>query len=266
MKKYLIFVICYLIFLPSCGATVTPPTPVYLKAAGSTTMTPLLQDLAAAYHEHQPDVTIDINTGGSALGRELTSAAGQVDLGLTSWLSGDTPPGVQATVVARDGIALVVHPTNPITGLTLVQAHDLFSGSLGDWQALSGVSSPVQAVSREDGSGTRAAFEALVMQGSRVTPTALVMPNSRAVVDYVARDPHAIGYVSMGYVTDTVRVLAVEGLLPTPQNVSRAEYNLTRDLVILTRPNAPGPARAFLDFILSPAGQAIVGQRYGRVR
>jgi len=72
---------------------------------------------------------------------------------------------VQATVVARDGIALVVHPTNPITGLTLVQAHDLFSGSLGDWQALSGVSSPVQAVSREDGSGTRAAFEALVMQG-----------------------------------------------------------------------------------------------------
>jgi len=261
----LIFVICYLIFLPSCVATVTPPTPVYLKAAGSTTMTPLLQDLAAAYHERQPDVTVDINTGGSALGQEL-AAAGQVDLGLTSWLPGGPPPGVQATVVARDGIALVVHPTNPITGLTLVQAHDLFYGSLGDWQTLSGVSSPVQAVSREDGSGTRAAFEALVMQGNRVTPTALVMPNSQAVVDYVARDPRAIGYVSMGYVGDKVRAVAVEGLVPNPQNVSRAEYNLTRDLVILTRPDAPNAARAFLDFILSPAGQAIVGQRYGRVR
>jgi phosphate transport system substrate-binding protein len=262
---HLIFAICYLIFLPSCGATVTPPAPVYLKAAGSTAMTPLLQDLAAAYHERQPDVTIDINTGGSALGRELASA-GQVDFGLTSWLPDGPPQGVQATVVARDGIALIVHPTNVITGLTLVQVHDLFQGSLGDWQVVGGASSSVQAVSREDGSGTRAAFEALVMQGGRVTPTALVMPNSQAVVDYVARDPRAVGYVSMGYVSDRVRVLAVEGLVPGPQNVSRAEYNLTRDLVILTRPNAPGAVRAFLDFILSPAGQAIVGQRYGRVR
>jgi phosphate transport system substrate-binding protein len=265
ISRYWLLAVCYLLFVASCGATVTPPTPVYLKAAGSTAMTPLLQDLAAAYHERQPDVTIDINTGGSALGQELASA-GQVDLGLTSWLPGSPPPGVKATVVARDGIALVVHPTNAITGLTLVQAHDLFYGSLGDWQAVSGVSSPVQVVSREDGSGTRAAFEALVMQGDRVTPTALVMPNSRAVVDYVARDPHAIGYVSMGYVSDKVRVVAVEGLLPNPQNVSRAEYNLTRDLVILTRPDAPGAVRAFLDFVLSPAGQAVVGQRYGRVR
>jgi phosphate transport system substrate-binding protein len=262
---HLIFAICYLIFLPSCGATVTPPAPVYLKAAGSTAMTPLLQDLAAAYHERQPDVTIDINTGGSALGRELASA-GQVDFGLTSWLPAGPPQGVQATVVARDGIALIVHPTNVITGLTLAQVHDLFQGSLGDWQAVGGAPAPVQVVSREDGSGTRAAFEALVMQGGRVTPTALVMPNSQAVVDYVARDPRAVGYVSMGYVSDRVRVLAVEGLVPGPQNVSRAEYNLTRDLVILTRPNAPGAVRAFLDFILSPAGQAIVGQRYGRVR
>ncbi len=259
------FAICYLVFAVSCGATVTPPAPVYLKAAGSTAMTPLLQDLAAAYHERQPDVTVDVNTGGSALGRELASA-GQVDLGLTSWLPDGPPQGVQATVVARDGIALVVHPTNPITGLTLVQVHDLFYGSLGDWQAVSGVSLPVQVVSREDGSGTRAAFEALVMQGSRVTPTALVMPNSQAVVDYVARDPRAIGYVSMGYVSDKVRAVAVEGLVPNPQNVSRAEYNLTRDLVVLTRPDAPSAVRAFLDFILSPAGQAVVGQRYGRVR
>ena len=265
ISRHLIFVIFYLMFVVSCGATVTPPAPVYLKAAGSTAMAPLLQDLAAAYHERQPDVTIDVNTGGSALGRELASA-GQVDLGLTSWQPDGPPQGVQATVVARDGIALIVHPTNIITGLTLAQAHDLFQGSLGDWQTVGGASLVVQAVSREDGSGTRAAFETLVMQGGRVTPTALVMPNSQAVVDYVARDPRAIGYVSMAYAGDKVRAVAVEGLVPSPQNVSRAEYNLTRDLVILTRSDAPDAARPFLDFILSPAGQAVVGQRYGRVR
>jgi phosphate transport system substrate-binding protein len=266
---YLVFVIWYLSFdiflLAACGATVQPPTPVYLKAAGSTTMMPLMKDLAAAFHERQPWVTVDINGGGSALGREV-AAAGQVDMGLTSWLPDGPPAGLQATVVARDGIALIVHPTNPITGLTLIQVHDLFFGSAFDWRAVGGPSSPVQVVSREDGSGTRATFETLVMQGERVTPTALVMPNSQAVVDYVARDPRAVGYVSMGYVNGEVRVVAVEGLLPTPQSVSRGEYHLTRDLVILSRPGASAPVRAFLDFALSPAGQAIVGQHYGRVR
>ncbi len=253
------------ILLAGCGATVEPPTPVYLKAGGSTAMTPLMEDLAAAFHGRQTFVTIDISGGGSALGQEM-AATGQVDLGLTSWLPDGPPDGLEATVVARDGIALVVHPTNPITGLTLIQAHDLFSGRVADWEQVGGTPSPVQVISREDGSGTRAAFEAMVMGGDRVTPTALVMPGSRAAVDYVARDPRAIGYVSMGYVNGEVRVLSVEGLLPTPESVSRSEYHLTRELVVLSRPGASPQAQAFLDFALSPAGQAIVARRYGRVR
>ncbi len=253
------------VVLVACGATVEPPTPVYLKAAGSTTMTPLIQDLATAFHERQSWVTIDIDSGGSSLGEEL-AGTGQVNLGLTSWLPEGAPKGLQATAIARDGIALVVHTTNPITGLTLIQAHDLFSGHIFEWKQVGGSSSPVQVVSREDGAGTRAAFETLVMQGDRVTPTALVMPNSQAVVDYVARDPNAIGYVSMGYVNGEVRAVSVEGLVPTPENVSRAEYHLTRELVVLSRPGASPQAQAFLEFVLSPAGQAIVGRRYGRVR
>jgi len=253
------------VLLVACGATVETPTPVYLKAAGSTAMTPLMEDLAAAFHQRQTWVTVDVGRGGSELGQGMV-AAGQVDLGLASWLPDGPPDGLQATVVARDGIALIVHPTNPITGLTLIQAHDLFFGRILDWAELGGPTRPVQVVSREDGSGTRAAFEAMVMGGDRVTPTALVMPNSQAVVDYVGRDPGAIGYVSMGYLDGEVRVLSVEGLIPTPDAVSRGEYHLTRELVILSRPGASPPAQAFLDFALSPAGQAIVARRYGRVR
>lgn len=262
---HLLFVICCLIYVTACRATVEPPKQVYLKASGSTTMLPLLEELASAFHERQNLVTIDINGGGSALGSAL-AAAGQVDLGLTSWLPDGPAEGLQATVVARDGIALVVHPTNPITGLTLVQVHDLFSGRVVSWEEVGGRSGWVQTVSREDGSGTRAAFEALVMQGDRVTPMALVMPNSQAVIDYVAGDPLAIGYVSMGYLDSQVHPVPVEGLLPTPENVSRGEYHLTRELVILSRPGAPPQVKAFLEFVLSPAGQAIVARRYGRVR
>jgi phosphate transport system substrate-binding protein len=262
---HLSFVICYLLFVPACGATVEPPQPVYLQAAGSTAMASLMGELATAYQERQPHVTLDVDGGGSSLGREL-AAAGQVDLGLTSWSPDDVPAGTQATVVARDGIALVVHPSNPITGLTLIQAHDLFSGRAIEWDEVGGSPGLVQAVSREDGSGTRDVFEAVVMGNDRVTLTALVMPNSRAVVDYVAGDPQAIGYISMGYLDGEVRVVPVEGLLPAPESVSRGEYHLTREFVILSRPGSSPEAQAFLDFVLSPAGQAIVAQRYGRVR
>lgn len=254
-----------IILLAACSPTVEAPRLIYLKAAGSTAMTPLVEELATAFHERQAFVTIDINGGGSALGREA-AATGQVELGLTSWLP-DGPPGdTQATVVARDGIALIVHPTNPITGLTLLQAHDFFSGRTIDWEEIGGMPGLVQIVSREDGSGTRAAFEAMVMGDDRVTLTALVMPNSQAVVDYVARDPNAIGYVSMAYVNGEVRMVSVEGLFPTPESVARGEYHLTRELVVLSRPGTSHQVRAFLDFALSPAGQAIVAGRYGRVR
>jgi phosphate transport system substrate-binding protein len=224
-----------------------------------------MDELAAAFHEGQPYVTIDISGGGSTLGRESASG-GQVDLGLTSWLPDGPPDGAQATVAARDGIALIVHPTNPITGLTLIQAHDLFSGRIIDWGGLGGSPGLVQVVSREDGSGTRAAFESMVMGEDQVTLTALVMPNSQAVVDYVATDQNAIGYVSMGYVNGEVQVLSVEGLLPTPENASRGEYHLTRELVILSPPDASPEVKTFLDFVLSPAGQAVVARHYGRVR
>jgi phosphate transport system substrate-binding protein len=228
-------------------------------------MQPLVEELAADFHRQRPFVTIDVRAGGSALGQEL-AASGQVDLGLVSWLPDGPPPGLRATAIARDGITLIVHPTNPITGVTMLQAREIFAGRMIDWRQLGGSPGLVQVVSREDGSGTRSAFEAMVMADDRVTLTALVMPNSQAVADYVARDPLAIGYVSMGYVNGDVKTLAVEELLPTPENVSRGAYHLTRELVVLHRPNAPSNVKAFLDFALGPVGQAIVARRYGRVR
>ena len=262
---FLFFVFCYLTTVSACNASVESPTPVYVQAAGSTTMIPLVEDLAIAFHERQAGVTIDIQAGGSTLGREM-AAGGQVDLGLISWLPDGPTDGTQATVVARDGVALIVHPTNPITGLTLIQAYELFSGRTVDWEQVGGVSGLVQVVSREDGSGTRTAFETMVMNEDPVTLTALVMPNSQAMADYVARDPRALGYVSMAYVNGQVRAVAVEGLLPTPENVSRGEYHLTRELIFLSRQDASPPAQEFLDFALSPAGQSIVAQNHGRVR
>lgn len=116
--------------------------------------------------------------------------------------------------------------------------------------------------SRENGSGTRAAFEAIVMSGERVTLNALVLPSSQAVVDYVATHATAIGYVSMAELNEKVRALPLEDAAPTAANVRAGAYHLTRVLYLYTPAPVSATTQTFLDYVLSPAGQAIVAQHH----
>ena len=104
------------------------------------------------------------------------------------------------------------------------------------------------------------------MKGKRVTPTAAVMPSSQAVVDYVAQHPEAIGYVSMAYLSGVVKVVEIEEVAPTPQSVRQGIYHLFRPLFLITRQEPTGEVKGFIDFILSPTGQSIVGRNHGRVQ
>ena len=106
--------------------------------------------------------------------------------------------------IGLDGLAVVVHPSNNIAGLSLVQLRDIFAGRLLDWQALGSDAGEILLVSREDGSGSRILFETRVMSDERVALTAVVMPTSQDVVDYVAKNPHAIGYVSRAEVAEWI--------------------------------------------------------------
>ena len=253
-----------LALLVACGTPTLPPEPVRFTVAGSTAMTPLLAELAEAYHIHFPQVSIVVEEGGSRLGLARVTE-GQVALGASSWLPAREEETVWPAPVAIDGIAVVVHADNPVSGLSLAQLQEVFSGRLWDWAELGGAGE-VQVISREDGSGTRAAFEARAMEGQQVTSTALVMPGSRAVADYVAAHPEAIGYVSVGYLSEKVRALAVEGVMPTPKTVAGGTYHLARPLFLMALEEPTGAPRSFVDFVLGPEGQEIVGQRYGRVR
>jgi phosphate transport system substrate-binding protein len=104
------------------------------------------------------------------------------------------------------------------------------------------------------------------MEGQRVTPTALVMPGSSAVIDYVAAHPEAIGYVSMGHLSERVKALAVEGVPSSSQTVTDGAYHLTRPLFLIADREPTGAPRSFVDFVLGSEGQQIVARRYGRVR
>ncbi|HXV44574.1 MAG TPA: phosphate ABC transporter substrate-binding protein [Anaerolineae bacterium] len=254
-----------LLLLTACGATVTPPPPVVITAAGSTSMAPLLADLTSAYSAQHPHITFDIQGGGSQLGQTLVEA-GQIDLGLVSWPPQNLPNKLRSMPVARDAIAVVTHPQNKIEGLSLIDLRDIFRGRLLNWQEVGGSATPIQVVSREDGSGTRTAFETLVMEGQPVTPSAIVLPNSQAVVDFVAQNPNAIAYVSLAFIGQGVYTVPIEGIPPTTENLDSGSYLLTRDLFILAPKQGQPELEQFIEFVLSPAGQAIISTHWKQAK
>ena len=271
-------------------ATVVTPEPTTVTIAGSTAMRPVLAELTDQFSQQHPDVLFSIQGGGSTLG-ETWVAEGQVDL------AGSTLPpspaqeaaaqerGLFRVPIALDGLAIVVHASNPVSELALFQLRNLYSGRFLDWKEVEGRPGEVLLVSREDGSGSRIFFEERVMGEERVSLTAVVMPSSGDVVAYVADHPGAIGYVSRAYVIDLlnasepseepgggehgpadVKVLALEGLLPTQENLAAQSYPLTRPLYLVTRGEPQGQVRQFIDFVLSPQGQGIVAAYHVPIR
>jgi phosphate transport system substrate-binding protein len=265
----------FVLLLAACGEPLSTPEPIYLSASGSMAMASLVTELADAFSEQDPLVSIDVTGLGTEFGLDALQA-GEVDFALASWLPADLEPQWRATAIARDGMAVIIHPDNPLSGLGLLQLQDLFSGRAYEWRAVGGLVSlgPVQPVSRELGSGARTAFETLVMEDRDVTPLAVVVPSSQAVVDFVAENPGAIGYVSMAAIGDVsmeldtpeVKVLKIEGALPTPESTGQGSYPLTRELWLVTADPPSDAVQDFVNFALSPAGQQIVGQRFGRLK
>lgn len=277
-------------------SSTAPATPVTIRIGGATSMRPVLQALTAEFSRRQPGVVFDLAGGDSGLAEQQVRE-GRLVLGASSLIPeeeeeaavgaqarGATTPLVR-TPIGIDGIAVVVHPSNPTPSLTLQQLHDLYNGQVIDWVELTGKSSEVVLVSREDGSGTRHAFDAAVMKDEAVALTAVVMPTSQDVVDFVGSHPSAIGYVSRAYVLPAlaaagqatieaggvgeaapVRVLPVDGITPTAELVADQTYALVQPLYLLSKSAPAGLARGFVDFVLSPAGQAIVARYHVPVR
>lgn len=266
-----------LLSLAGCAqAAVATPVPVTITVAGSTEMRPVLLALTAAYSERHPNILFSLRGGGSTLG-ELWLENGQVDLAASTAFPGaeETPATLMRIPIGFDGVAVIVYPDNPVAELTLAQLRDLYSGRLLDWQDVGGEAGEVVLVSREDGSATRLLFEERVMGEEGVALTAVVMPTSADVVEYVAEHPNAIGYVSRAYVMadgalpgemPSVAVVALEARLPTQAEIATQRYYLTRPLFFLRRTADAARLQPFVDFVLSPVGQEIVARYHVRIR
>lgn len=263
----LCLIFCSALLIGCTAGERATPTPSVLRIAGATSLQPALEALAAAYEADHPQVLVEVRGGGTAVGKQFLQR-GQADLAAVSWRAPhEAKDGQwQAVPVARDGIAIIVHPSNPITGLTFLQLRAIYRGEILDWGAVGGAGGVPLVTSREEGSGTRAGFEAMVMRGEEVTLNAVVLPTSKAMIDYVASHRNAIGYVSTGALTNRVRVVAVEETMPTPEMLRAGAYPLGR-VLYLYAPRTPSPAaKSFMDFALSPSGQAVIGRHLVPIR
>jgi phosphate transport system substrate-binding protein len=187
---------------------------------------------------------------------------------LTNHLPPEESTPVVAFPIGQDGIAVIVHPENDVESLTTAQLRDIYQGWTGNWSEVGGVDRPITVFSREDGSGTRAEFESLVMGDRRTTRTAQLVPSSAAAMTAVAREPGGIGYVSMSYLDERVRALPINDVQPTAENVLNSTYPLRSFLYIvgLREPDGSEPDdahyRAFIGWVQSAEGQAVVARRY----
>lgn len=266
MKVRLGLVFVALCLVVGCTATAEPHPPLRLEMIGSTTMKPLLEELAEAYSVRHDYVSIDIQARGTRLGLDALRD-GTADIALVSRdLTPDEDESLEGAAIAYDAIAIVVNDQNPVHSLTSAQVRDIFSGRTLLWSEVGGEEAEIQVVSREDGSGTREAFERELMRGHRVTLMAIVVPDEGALGRFIAQDPLAIGYGSPVEVPIGVRALSIDNVTPEPELIDQDRYPLIRPFILATREDADEEVKAFVDFALSPTGQAIVGKGYGRAR
>jgi len=234
---------------------------------GSTTVLPIAQSTAEVFMDRHPEVKISVQGGGSGIG-VAGIIDGTCDIGdasrpmkvkeLSDAVSKGKDP--KANVVAMDGIAVVVHPSNKISAITKEQIKDIYTGKISDWSALGGEKQKIVVVSRDSAGGTFESFGEMALDKEKVRSDALMQASNQAVASTVAKTPGAIGYVGIGYLSSQIKALTFEGVMPSKETVLSNKYTLARPLFMYTNGAPQGVVKDFLDFVLSEEGQKLVGE------
>ncbi len=257
MKKTLIMMMLTLIMSSLRAEKIT--------LEGSTTLLPITQRAAEVYMRINPGKEVVVKGGGSGIG--ITSLIdGICDIANASRaikekelnLARKKGREIKGTVIAMDGLAIIVHPSNPLENITKEILQKIYTGKIKNWKEIGGKDMKIIVVSRDSSSGTFEFFTEFVLDKKRTIPSAIMQASNQGVLNFVAQTPAAIGYVGHGYVSERVKVLKFEGVEATVENVLKNKYKLARPLYMYTISNPSKEVIDFINFVRSPQGQKIV--------
>lgn len=282
ISRYIGLFIVLALFGVSCASTDSSQTSsqnatAYIENKGSDTIVNLALAWAEQYQTDHPEVRISVTGGGSGTGIAAL-VNGTVDIANASRqikeeeIAEAQSKGIDPVefVIARDAIAVIVNPENPVSELTLQQISDIYSGRITNWLEVGGEDRPIVRLSRETNSGTHVYFlETVLRLGDKESKTlfsmdTLLLPSSEGIIYEVRQNPNAIGYDGLGYVPDDLKMIAIAKtsgepyVLPSADTVNDGSYPIARDLYMYTAGQPTGVIKAYLDWILSPVAQAIV--------
>jgi len=230
-----------------------------LRISGGTAHIPVMKEAAKRIMIFNPDIRITIAGGGSGAGIKQVGE-GLVDIGNSGRKATEieiNKYGLKMVKWAIDGVAAVVNPKNSVKALTTQELQDIFAGKIANWKELDGNDKPINVYTRDKASGTRSVFWKKALKKNNITSKANVVVSNGAMKTAIKNDPYSIGYVSVGFINDSVFALVLDGIKPTMNSVKQGRYKVTRGLYSNTKGNTKGLARKFIDYLLGPEGQKI---------
>ncbi|HJJ40996.1 MAG TPA: phosphate ABC transporter substrate-binding protein [Methanocorpusculum sp.] len=253
----LVILLLTAVFGAGCISTEDTET---ISIAGSTTVLPVAQAAAEEYMNQHSNADIQVSGGGSGVGA-TSVIGGTSDIGMLSRdLKASEKEGntLKEFVVGKDGIALVGHPSNTVSDLSLEQVKAIYQGEITNWKEVGGADLKIVLIGRDSSSGTREFFTEFVLDKEDAAKEMQELNSNGAVAQAVSITPGAIGYVSLEYVDDSLKAFSIGGVAPTVENVISGVYEINRPLLMVTNGEPEGLAADYLAFILSEEGQQIL--------
>ncbi|MCD4780826.1 MAG: PstS family phosphate ABC transporter substrate-binding protein [Candidatus Omnitrophica bacterium] len=217
-----------------------------ITIGGSTTVQPVLQEMAVYYENLYPDISITVKSTNSGCGIKAFLNR-TIEIGMFS--RAIRPEEFETAVmnkiypsihpIAMDGITIIVHNDNATESLTLAQIRNIFSGKISNWNSINNTDAPIEVVIRTPSSGTNAFFKKSILGDISYTQTAIEQYHHQDIVQHIQSHPHAIGYIGLGYISPAVKVLSIKGIYPTYQSISTGLYPLVRKLFLVTNGSPP---------------------------
>ena len=232
-----------------------------VSISGSTSVGPLMEKEAEAYKSVDANVSVEINQLGSSAGiKDAINGVSEIGMSSRDLKGEEKQAGLKEDKIAVDGIGIITHKNNKVKSLTMDQLKGIYTGKITNWKEVGGKNAPVVVVSREDGSGTRDAFQEIVgYESTELTKDAQISDGNGNIKSTVAGNENAIGYTSFSYLDESIHTLQVDGIDATAENAKDGKYKLSRPfLVVYKEDKLSENGKKFIEYISSEAGQKVV--------